>query len=152
MVVMKRFFIFLILLIVLCATIFFIPKDKTLSCFDIKIYTCEIEKVEGCSYILNGNGMIIDVKNEDVEKVLQNLKTFSSITFKTHQNVFEILSILKIKQLQKDCAGENIGSNYYGYIDSINNYVNINGEKVNVQIYENYGVCTIGIPMIFGSY
>lgn len=152
MVVLKRFFIFLVLLSIVCLTIIFVPKNKSLSCFNIKVYTTEIENVEGYSYIKNGSGMIIDVQGEEVEMLLGKLKTFSAISFETYLDCFDVLSIMNVKSCCKDLSGVSNGINYYGYIDSINNYVDINGEKVNVQVYENNGKCIVGIPMIFGSY
>lgn len=55
---------------------------------------------------------------------------------------------LKIVDRQKLANNEII----YGYNQGLNNFVILNGEKVNVQIAKKGATIIIGTPLIFGSY
>lgn len=103
--------------------------------------------------IVMGDGAIIRCETDrisDVKNRLHGIKGESMSFAGGHDDILNIINRLRVNVV----ISENVDGIYsvYGYTRSIENFVTVNGKRVNIQIAFTGGLLTVGTPLILGSY
>jgi len=101
----------------------------------------------------NGSSsQMICAEGVDALKVKATLKKVSgeSATYLNKNVKDEIMEQFNAKIMF--CENINNINNYYAYSEKIENYIVLNGEKVNLHIAVSIDKTTVGSPIIFGGY
>lgn len=105
-------------------------------------------------YYKQGNTGRIEIcearKAEETKARLKNIKG-ESLSYQTDESEFErLISKYNIKVTFTEEAGKIKSA--YGFSNKFNNFLYIDGKKINVQISYDNGYITIGTPVIFGGF
>ena len=73
-----------------------------------------------------------------------------SVIFYNEEKVIKLISDLSAKKMFCE-NGENFHCEYY-YTDKIDDYVILNGEKINLHVCYLEDYISVGTPIVFGSY
>lgn len=148
---MKRFFVFILLGFFLIAGAYTQKNEQNWlkNYAKVQIFVQKEQNFENLNYVKNGMGYIVFC-NSDEEKTVENRldgvvgKTY---IFDVKQNSYgDIISSLNV-----DCV-EKTSSSLLGFSSYFDEFVLINGKKVNVQAYCDGERVFVGVPMLLGSY
>ena len=161
---MKKFYLLLTFLILILCTYSFKPvfieicnqKDLIFSDVEYSFYCLQVSENISKNNVLNiGNGYIVKSNAANAKYVKSNVSNIlgESIKFNsTFNNLKKIINLYEITIIKE----ENIESIYslYGISNKTNfaNSINVDGEKINIQIAFNKGTFVIGTPVILGDY
>ena len=153
---MKRFFLVLILTIVVAGVLIYaMPKNfdsyisDVTSCGSVSIY-CMQSDIDGIDM---GNGKIVTCAAGELRTTLKQCSGVQGVSVSFDGNEQDVERIADLLHL-------DIVSNYElcglvvtcGVSSRIRGGVTVDGNRVNVQIAYKDGVVTVGSPLILGSY
>lgn len=160
---MKKFSLFLIFLVLIMFSFSFKPifydvfslHNLVFSKPTYNIYCLSINKTSGLNFIDNGNSYIVKASLSDLNFAKSNCshvlgESVSFVSFCT--KVYEIIDFYSV-DVKKEEKFDGY-SCFYGYSNKISTerQVEIDGEKINIQIAFRNNILTIGTPIILGDY
>jgi len=161
---MKKFILLLCFLILMLFIYSFKPvfadvfkqSDLIFGDMEYTIYCLGVEQnIENAEVTNIGNGFIVRTKVDNVAKTKSKITNILGESIKFNSSFSKIEKIINLYDI-KIIKDEKVGEIYsmYGYASSNNfaNSVEIDGEKVNIQIAFNNGTVVIGTPIILGDY
>ncbi len=118
-------------------------------------FSTENFKSEKTSTTKNGNGFLIECSTKNAEEIFSklNLSKIDGESFCVKSHDFKITNFLN-KLNAKIIKTENTQNIkiVYAFSPKFPNFVLIDGQKVNLQIAQNFELTTIGTPLILGGF
>ena len=114
----------------------------------------EIED-DNINVVINGNGFLINCSTEYAKsfskRLNQKFVKGESFSFVGEDNdVCKLLKMLDGVVKKVECFDDI--KVFYVYAPKISQFIDVDGQKINVQIAKNKGVITVGTPLILGSF
>ena len=100
--------------------------------------------------VANGDNLILTVNARLANYMFSKLSNFKGYVFKFKSNFDEFKKAVKFKYF-KDNSFLN-QNHYYAFSSQFDNFVFIDGKKVNMHIVEKEDVLIVGFPIILTSY
>lgn len=120
--------------------VFVMSDIKNISKFDLKC-------------VVNGNYFIVSCNKNTAEKFSIDDATVvgQAVSYEADiKSIDDVISKLKLSIIKKESVNQIIC--VYGFTNYINNFVMVDGFKVNIQIAYSYNKIKIGTPIILDSY
>ena len=154
---MKKF----IALVAICLGLLFLQNSYSLSSVSASyegtytFYTLENFEDEQVEVIQCGNGFLVSCDNQVATEIYteldKELLQGESFCFDGDlQDIYQLLYKLNVTET----SIEQVEDIYiiYGYSSMLGNSVEVDGEKINIQIALREDIITVGTPLILGSY